>query len=112
MLLAYISNVLGILKVCRKCFYTNVGKVDQKVAYVAMVVHVCCKHISSIFHLFLDVSCKCVYLDVAYVSHTYCKCFMWMLRMFAMFFQVFFQVFEMHVQVLHLPSDVCCKRCI
>jgi hypothetical protein len=86
-------------------FYTNVAKVDRDVAYVAMVVHV--------FICFLDLCCKCVYLDVAYVPHICYKCFICMLRMFAMVFrcfQVFLQVFQTHVssiffytlQVLHL----------
>ena len=34
------------------------------------------------FICFPDACCKCVYLDVAYVSHIYCKCFIWMLCMF------------------------------
>jgi hypothetical protein len=36
-------------------------------------------YVSSVF---LDVHCKCVYLDVTYVSHICCKCFIWMLHMF------------------------------
>jgi hypothetical protein len=65
-----------------------VTKVDRDVAYVAIVVHVCCKHLFPMFHLFFsDVCCKCVYLDVAYVSHIYCKCFILMLCMFAMVFK-------------------------
>ena len=31
--------------------------------------------------VFPDACCKCVYLDVAYVSHIFCNCFIWMLRM-------------------------------
>jgi hypothetical protein len=48
-------------------FLTDVVKVDRDVAYVA-VVNVCC---------------KCVYLDVAYILHIWCKCFIWMLRIFS-----------------------------
>jgi hypothetical protein len=33
-------------------FHEDVAKVDWDVAYVAMVVHVCCKCLSSMFHLF------------------------------------------------------------
>jgi hypothetical protein len=33
----------------------------------------------SCFICFLDVCCRCVYLNVAYVSHICCKCFIWML---------------------------------
>ena len=32
-------------------FHTDVAKVDRDVTYVAMVVHVCCKHLSLMFHL-------------------------------------------------------------
>jgi hypothetical protein len=32
-------------------FHTDVAKVDQDVAEVAMVVHVCCKLLFSMFHL-------------------------------------------------------------
>ena len=57
-------------------FHADVAKVDRDVAYVAMVVHVCCKLLFLMFHLFFPhVRCKCVYLDVAYVSYIYCKCF-------------------------------------
>jgi hypothetical protein len=68
----------------------NVAKVDRDVAYVAMVVHVCLKvSVSNISFVFLNVCCKCVYLDVACVSHICCKSFIWMLRMFYNGFQVF-----------------------
>ena len=54
-------------------FYADITKVDQN---VAMVVYVCCKLLFPVFHLFFpNVRCKCVYLDVIYVSHIYCKCF-------------------------------------
>jgi hypothetical protein len=33
-------------------FYMDIAKVDRDVAYVAMVVHVCCKFMFSMFHLF------------------------------------------------------------
>jgi hypothetical protein len=57
-------------------FHADIVKVDRDVAYVAMVVHVCCKLLFSVFHLFFqDICCKCVYLDIAYVSHICCKCF-------------------------------------
>jgi hypothetical protein len=71
----YVSSVfkcfIGMLQV----FYVDIVKVDRDIAYVAMVVHVCCKLLFPMFHLFSNVCCKCVYLDVVYVSHTCCKCF-------------------------------------
>jgi hypothetical protein len=68
------------------------------------------------FHLFSDVCCKYVYLDVAYVSHICCKCFYldvsYVCNSFQVFFHAFLQVFQINVssvssffcmlQVLHL----------
>ena len=57
-------------------FLVDIAKVNRDVAYVAMVVYICCKLMFLIFHLFLpDVCCKCIYLDVAYITHICCKCF-------------------------------------
>jgi hypothetical protein len=51
-------------------FQTDVAKIDQDVAYVAMVVHLRCKLLFPMFHLFfLDICCKCVCLDVICVTH-------------------------------------------
>jgi len=50
-------------------------------------------YVLNVSSVFLDVCCKCVYLDVAYVSYICCKCFIWMLRMFYNGFQVFLGVF-------------------
>jgi hypothetical protein len=89
-----------------QAFQMDVAKVDQDVAYVTMVVHVCCKGMLPMFHLcFSNACCKWVYLDVAYVSR---MCLIWMLRMVAMFFKCFQVVF----QVFHLPSGICCNCCI
>jgi hypothetical protein len=61
-------------------FYTDAAKVDQDVAYVAMVVNVCCKHLSLTFHLFP--------MYVASVSDVCLKCFI-----------------RRMLQVLHLEVD-------
>jgi hypothetical protein len=51
-------------------------KIDRDVEFVAMVVHLYCKGLLPMFHLcFSDAYCKCVYLDVAYVSQICCICF-------------------------------------
>jgi hypothetical protein len=50
-------------------FYMDVAKVDWDVAHVAMVVHVCCKPMFSMFHLFFT----------TYVASV----FIWMLHMFS-----------------------------
>jgi hypothetical protein len=60
--------------------YGIVVKLDRDVADATMLILVCCKLLFPMFHLFFsNVRCKCVYLDVAYVSHICCKCFIWML---------------------------------
>jgi hypothetical protein len=46
----------------------DVAEVDRDVAYVAMVVHVCCTLLFPMFHPFFYICCKSAYLDVAYVS--------------------------------------------
>ena len=49
-------------------FHMDVAKVDRDVSYVAMVVHVCCKLLFSMFHLFFIDACFMYgYLDAAYV---------------------------------------------
>ena len=71
-------------------FHTDVAKVDQMLhilQWLCMYVANMCPNVSSVFS---DVCCKCVYLDVAYVSHICCECFIWMLRLFAMVFKFFF----------------------
>jgi hypothetical protein len=35
-------------------FCIDVAKVDRDVVYVAMVVHLCCKRLSPMFHLFFQ----------------------------------------------------------
>jgi hypothetical protein len=91
----------------------DVGKIDRDVVYIVMVVHVCCERLFLMFHLRLDVYCKCVYLDVAYVSHICCKVFYLDVVYVCNCFQVVLQVFQTHVssvpsvfrhmlQVLHL----------
>jgi hypothetical protein len=46
MLQAYVSSVLDV-----QGYVADVAKVDQDVAYIAMVVHVCCKCLLPMFHL-------------------------------------------------------------
>jgi hypothetical protein len=79
---AYVSSVSDVLEVRCKCFmrmlqvfHADVVKVDRDVAFVAMVVHVCCKLLFPMFYLFPYVCCKCVHLYVAYVSHICYECF-------------------------------------
>jgi hypothetical protein len=60
----FVPDVLYVSDVCYKYFYLDVEKVDLNVAYI-------------------------------YMLHSYvcCKCFIWMLHMFAMIFKCFSDVF-------------------
>ena len=87
-------------------FHMDAAKIDRgmlhmlqanisSVLYVSEVCFIC---------VFPDACCKCVYLDVAYVSHIRCMCFIWMLLMVAVVFRCFFMCFQKHVSSV---SDVC-----
>ena len=55
-------------------FHMDVAKIDRDVAHVAMVVHISLQvSVPNVSSAFLDVCCKCAYLDVANVSHICCK---------------------------------------
>jgi hypothetical protein len=73
----------GMLQV----FQMNVTKVDQNVAYVAMVVYICCKGMLPLFHLFFpNACCNCVYyLDVACVLYECCIWLQWFSSVFRCF---------------------------
>jgi hypothetical protein len=43
---------------------------------------------------FSDACCKCVYLDIAFISHICCKCFIKMFRMFAIISSVFASILD------------------
>jgi hypothetical protein len=103
---------IGMLQV----FHMDVAKVDRDVAYVAMVVDVCCKLLLLMFHLFsrhmlqmclfgcciyLTRMLQVFYLDVVYVLQWLFMCF-W----------VFLHVFKTHVSNISSSSDVCCKCCM
>jgi hypothetical protein len=70
-------------------FQIDVTKVNQDVAYIAIAIQYVASVCSKCFICFSDICCKCVYLDVAYVSHICYKYFVWTLHMFAVDFQVF-----------------------
>jgi hypothetical protein len=52
-------------------FHPNVACFHMDVAYVAIAIHVCCKCMFQMFHLFQDVCCKCFYLYVASLQWLY-----------------------------------------
>jgi hypothetical protein len=51
LLQAYVSSVSDVLEICCK-FFMDVAKVDWDVAYDVMTIHVCCKCMFPMFHLF------------------------------------------------------------
>jgi hypothetical protein len=53
-------------------FHMDVAKIDRDVTHVAMVVHstrMLQASVPNVSSAFLDICCKCTYLDVAYISH-------------------------------------------
>ena len=68
MLQVHVSSVSDVFRGMLQVFQMDVAKIDQDVAYVAMVVHLCCKGLLPMFHL--------CFWGVCY------KCVIWMLHMF------------------------------
>jgi hypothetical protein len=84
-------------------FHADVAKVDQDVAYVAMVVHVCCKGLSPMFHLCFIWMLQVYYLDIAYVFAIIFKCFPGdFLQVFLKLVSSVSSAFRYMMQVLHL----------
>jgi hypothetical protein len=100
------AHVAGIYFKCFICFrgmlqvfHMDVSKVYRDVAHVAMIVHVCCKRLFQMFHLFFQ-------RNVASVSYEYfksisgcCTCCNGCTRM-------------LQASVLNISSvftDICCK---
>ena len=72
----------------------DVAKVDRGMLHMLQLFKYF-RCFRGMFHLcFLDACCKCVYLDVAYISHIHCMCFIWMLCMVEMVSIVFLGVFS------------------
>jgi hypothetical protein len=71
-------------------FRIDVAKVDRD---VAIAIHVYCKCMFQMFHLFLDVCLQVFHLNVAYILHISCKCFIWMLHRFYNGFSSVFMCF-------------------
>jgi hypothetical protein len=78
------QHVASVCFKCLKCFRvmlqvfcTDIAKVDHDIAHVAMVVHVCCKLLFSMFHLFFFLTCVAsVFIWMLYIfSYIRCKCF-------------------------------------
>jgi hypothetical protein len=55
-------------------FYIDVAKVDQDVAYIAIVVHVCYKCLLPMFHLCFWMYVTSVFIWMLHMFHTYVAC--------------------------------------
>jgi hypothetical protein len=110
---AYVSSVSDILKVCCKCSVWMLQSRSECCICWNWCTCMLQTSISNVSSVFSDACWKYVYLDVIYVSHICCKCFIWMLHMFCNGFQVFFRYFcECFIrtfQMFRLPSYVCFK---
>jgi hypothetical protein len=67
---------LHVASVCFKCFrcmlqvfYTDVVKVDSDIAHAAIVVHVCCKLLISMLHLFFSTYVASVFIRMFRITH-------------------------------------------
>jgi hypothetical protein len=64
-------------------FHVDVAKVDRDTAYVAMAIHVRCKHLFQMFYLFFQTYVANVFIWMLHIFHTYvasvlsgcCTCF-------------------------------------
>jgi hypothetical protein len=95
-------------------FHKDIGKVDQDVVYVAMVIHVRSKLLFAMFHLFFHTYVAIVFIWMLHMFHTYiasvlsrcCVYFTMVLRCFCKCFQIHVSsvssVFRRMLQVLHL----------
>jgi hypothetical protein len=76
----------------------DVTKIDQDIAYVAMIVHVCCKRPFPMFHLFFQTNVASMFIWKFHMFHIYVAsvlsgCCIYVAIVFKCFFQVFLQVF-------------------
>jgi hypothetical protein len=101
--LALKAHVARVRFNCFICFRGMLQVFHTDVAYVAMVVHVCCKLLFWMFHRFFRHMLQMCLSGCCVCFHTYDMIqvfFIWMLRMFTMVLsvlQVFLQVFQTHV---------------
>jgi hypothetical protein len=110
MLQAYVSSVFRCFVCMFQVFHADVAKVNRDVAYVAVIIHICCKvyvpNVSFVFqHMLqvcLSVCCICFthmmqvfYLDVSYVCNRFFKCF-------HVFLHVFMRMFRMYVALVFI----------
>ena len=97
-------------------FRMDVAKVDRDVAYVAMVVHVCCTCLFPMFHQFLQTYVASVFIWMLHIFHIYVAMFYLNVAYVCNGFQVFFGFFlpmcQTHVLSVSSVFFLCCKCCI
>jgi hypothetical protein len=121
-----LSSPPHVAKVCFngcKCFRgmlqgfrIDVAKVDRYIIYVAMAIHICCKRLCQMFHLFQTYVAS-AFIWMLRICHTYvCKCFcqdvVYALQWLISIFRCFHKCFRHMFQVFHLSSDTCCESFI
>ena len=86
-----------------QAFHADIAKVDQDVAYVAMVVHVCCKRLFPIFHLCFRTYVTSVFIWMLHIFHIYVAS---VLSGFCLCVAMVFKRFSS----VHLSSYICYKK--
>jgi hypothetical protein len=91
-----------VASVCFKCFrcficmlqlfHVDVAEVDRDVAYIEMVVHVCCKLLSPMFHLCFRMHFAIVFIWMLRMFHTYIACILFRCCVWLQWFSCVFQV--------------------
>ena len=84
-------------------FYMNVAKVHLDVVFVAMAIHVCCKCMFQIFHLFQTY--------VVNILSGYCICFSGYTHRFLTSIKSVSSIFRCMLQVFLCRCCKCCSCC-
>jgi hypothetical protein len=87
----------------RRWLYIDAAKVNQDVAYVAMVVHICCKGLLPMFNLYFWMYVASVFIWMLHMFHTYVACVLSeccvCLQMFSSVFRYLFKCFRSMLEV-------------
>jgi hypothetical protein len=97
----YVSNISDVYV---QLFRMNVAKIDRDIAYVTMVVHICCKRLFPMFHLFFRRILQ-VCLSWCYICFTYT----YMLQVFYPDVAYVCNDFQVFSCVFAIISDACFK---
>ena len=108
----------NVANVCFRCFrgmlqafYIDVAKVDQDVAYFAMVVHIYYKCLLPMFYLCFQTYVTSVFIFMLHMFHVYIACVLFgcfvCLQRFSSIFRWFFSRFQKHVASVRLKYFSC-----